>query len=301
MFAVPALEGLLQEDYSVVAIYTRPDKPSGRGQRLIPTPVKKLAIEHNIPTIQPDTLKSEKAASVLEELKPDLLVVAAYGCILPKTVLSLPVHGCINVHPSLLSSYRGASPVASALLGGEQVSGVTIMLMDEGMDSGPILAQQKVDISADDTTGSLTDKLAFIGAELLLKTLPKWLSGEIKPQIQDNSHATYSHIIKVDDGKIDWHMEAMEIWQRIKAYYPWPGAFTWWRGKRLKIYSGTPLNIKSNEQPGEVVSLYNGKAIGVVTAGGCLELYRLQLEGKQELTAVEFARGQREFSGSVLG
>ncbi len=301
MFAVPALEGLLQEGYSVVAIYTRADKPSGRGQMLISTPVKKFAIKHNIPTIQPDTLKSEKAVSVLEELKPDLLVVAAYGCILPKTVLSLPVHGCINVHPSLLPSYRGASPIAYALLGGEQVSGVTIMLMDEGMDSGPILAQQKVDISADDTTGSLTNKLAFIGAELLLKTLPKWRSGEIKPQAQDNSHATYSHIIKVGDGKIDWQMEAMEIWHRIKAYYPWPGAYTWWRGKRLKIYSGTPLNIKSNEQPGEVVSLYNGKAIGVVTAGGCLELCRLQLEGKQEMTAVEFARGQREFSGSVLG
>ena len=301
MFAIPALEGLLREGYSVVAVYTRPDKPAGRGQRLLSTPVKKLATERNIPIIQPDTLRSEAAARVLEELKPDLLVVAAYGCILPKTVLSLPVHGCLNVHPSLLPCYRGASPVAFALLGGEQVSGVTIMLMDEGVDSGPIVAQRKVDISADDTTGSLTDKLAYVGAELLLETLAKWLSGEIKPQAQDNSQATYSHIINAGDGVIDWHLEAVEIWRRIRAYHPWPGAYTWWRGKRLKIYTGTPLNMKSKGQSGEVIALYKGRAVGVVTGEDYLEIYHLQLEGKQEMTAVEFARGQREFVGSVLG
>jgi len=301
MFAIPALEGLLREGYSVVAVYTRPDKPAGRGQRLISTPVKKLATERNIPVIQPATLKAEAAVRVLEELKPDLLVVAAYGCILPKTVLSLPVHGCLNVHPSLLPCYRGASPVAFALLGGEQVSGVTIMLMDEGIDSGPIMAQQKVDISADSTTGSLTDKLAYIGAELLLETLPKWLSGEIKPQAQDNSQATYSRIINAGDGEIDWHLEAVEIWRRIRAYHPWPGAYTWWRGKRLKIYSGTPLSMKSSGQPGEVIALYKGRAIVVVSGEGCIELYHLKLEGKQEMTAAEFARGQREFVGSVLG
>ena len=301
MFAIPALEGLLREDYSVVAVYTRPDKPAGRGQRLISTPVKKLAIERSIPVIQPNTLKSEAAAHVLEELKPDLLVIAAYGCILPKTVLSLPVHGSLNVHPSLLPCYRGASPVAFALLGGEQVSGVTIMLMDEGVDSGPIVAKRKVDISAGDTTGSLTDKLAYVGAELLLETLPKWLSGEIKPQAQDHSQATYSRIIKAGDGEIDWHLEAVEIWRRIRAYHPWPGAYTLWRGKRLKIYTGTPLNIKSSGQPGEVIALHKGRTVAVVTGEGYLELYHLQLEGKQGMTAVEFARGQREFVGSVLG
>ena len=301
VFAIPALEGLLREGYSVVAVYTRPDKPAGRGQRLISTPVKKLAIERSIPIIQPDTLRSEAAACVLEELKPDLLVVAAYGCILPKAVLSLPVHGCLNVHPSLLPCYRGASPVAFALLGGEQVSGMTIMLMDEGVDSGPIVAQREIDISADDTTGSLTDKLACVGAELLLETLPKWLSGEIKPQAQDHSQATYSRIIHAGDGEIDWHMEAVEIWRRIRAYNPWPGAYTRWRGKRLKIYSGNPLNIKSSGQPGEVIELHKGRAVVVVTGEGYLELYHLQLEGKREMTAVEFARGQREFVGSILG
>ena len=301
MFSVTALEGLLREGHSVVAVYTRPDKPAGRGQRLISTPVKKLATERNIPVIQPVTLKSEAVVHVLEELKADLFIVAAYGRILPKTVLSLPVHGCLNIHPSLLPCYRGASPVAFALLGGEQVSGVTIMLMDEGMDSGPILAQQKVDISADDTTGSLTDKLARVGAELLLETLPKWLSGEIKPQAQDNSQATYSRIINAGDGEIDWHLEAVEICRRIRAYNPWPGAYSWWRSKRLKIYSGTPFNMKINSQPGEVITLCENRAVGVVTGEGYLELCHLQLEGKQQMTAIEFARGHREFIGSVLG
>lgn len=301
MFSVTALEGLLREGHSVVAVYTRPDKPAGRGQRLISTPVKKLATERNIPVIQPVTLKSEAVVHVLEELKADLFIVAAYGRILPKTVLSLPVHGCLNIHPSLLPCYRGASPVAFALLGGEQVSGVTIMLMDEGMDSGPILAQQKVDISADDTTGSLTDKLARVGAELLLETLPKWLSGEIKPQAQDNSQATYSRIINAGDGEIDWHLEAVEICRRIRAYNPWPGAYSWWRSKRLKIYSGTPFNMKTNSQPGEVITLCENRAVGVVTGEGYLELCHLQLEGKQQMTAIEFARGHREFIGSVLG
>ena len=301
MFSVTVLEGLLREGHSVVAVYTRPDKPAGRGQRLISTPAKKLAIERNIPVIQPATLKSEAVVHVLEELKADLFIVAAYGRILPKTVLSLPVHGCLNIHPSLLPCYRGASPVAFALLGGEQVSGVTIMLMDEGMDSGPILAQQKVDISADDTTGSLTDKLARVGAELLLETLPKWLSGEIKSQAQDNSQATYSRIINAGDGEIDWHLEAVEICRRIRAYNPWPGAYSWWRSKRLKIYSGTPFNMKINSQPGEVITLCENRAVGVVTGEGYLELCHLQLEGKQQMTAIEFARGHREFIGSVLG
>ncbi len=301
MFSVTVLEGLLREGHSVVAVYTRPDKPAGRGQRLISTPVKKLATERNIPVIQPVTLKSEAVVHALEELKADLFIVAAYGRILPKTVLSLPVHGCLNIHPSLLPCYRGASPVAFALLGGEQVSGVTIMLMDEGMDSGPILAQQKVDISADDTTGSLTDKLACVGAELLLETLPKWLSSEIKPQAQDNSQATYSRIINAGDGEIDWHLEVVEICRQIRAYNPWPGAYSWWSGKRLKIYSGTPFNMKTSGQPGEVISLCENRAVGVVTGEGYLELCHLQLEGKQQMTAIEFARGHREFIGSVLG
>jgi len=300
-FAIPTLEGLLREGHSVVAIYTRPDKPGGRGQKLVFTPVKKLAIEHNIPVIQPVSLKSEEATHVLEELKPDLLVVAAYGCILPKAILSLPARGCINVHPSLLPSYRGASPVAFALLGGEQVSGVTIMLMDEGMDSGPILAQQKIDISADDTTGTLTDKLAYMGAELLQKTLTKWLNDEIEPQAQDNSEATYSRIINAGDGKIDWHMEAVAIWRQVRAYCPWPGAYTSWKGKRLKIYSGIPMDVKTDGQPGEVIFLCGNKSVGVVTGAGYLELFHIQLEGKQEMTAAEFARGQRDFVGSVLG
>ncbi len=299
-FAVPILGRLLIEKYTVVAVYTRPDKPTGRGQRLVFSPVKKLALERNIPVMQPDTLKSTAALDILKELNPELIVVAAFGRILPGAVLSIPKHGCINLHPSLLPSCRGPSPVAYTLLRREQTSGVTLILMDEGMDSGPIIAQRKLAISNDDTTGSLTGKLANEGAELLIESLPLWLNGKTKLKPQDDSKATYSRIIKANDGLIDWCLSAVEIENRIKAFNPWPGTYSWWEGKRIKIHTGSSLSKETSGQPGKVIALCGGKGIGVVTGNGDLEICRLQLEGKREVSAVDFARGQRKFVGSIL-
>jgi len=301
-FAVPILESLIQGSYDVVAVYTQPDKPAGRGQQLTSPPIKELAMKHKIPVIQPNTLKSAEVVQGLASFEPELIVVAAFGYILPREVLSLPKFGCLNVHPSLLPKHRGPSPVADTLLCGDLVAGVTIMLMDEGLDSGPILAQQKVGVSASDTTGSLTRKLACVGAELLMETLPKWLGGELDPQAQDEDRATYSKLIANRDGELDWHLTAVELWQRVRAFNPWPGCYTWWKGKRLKVHSATPLGDKAKGEIGKVVALPKSAPIGVgvVTEEGILGLCRIQLEGKREMSADEFARGQRDFVGSSL-
>jgi methionyl-tRNA formyltransferase len=300
-FAVPILRPLLRSPYHVVAVYTQPDKPVGRSRRIAFPPVKRLAMEHGVPVIQPETLK---AVEVLEELagfKPELIVVAAFGHILPQEVLALPRFGCLNVHPSLLPRHRGPSPVATSILYGDQSTGVTIMLMDVGMDSGPILAQQKVGISSTDTTGSLTSKLANAGAELLMETLPRWLEGKLEPQPQDEAEATYSKLITSENGELDWHLSAAELWQRTRAYNPWPGCYTWWKSKRLKIHETIPLGEVATGDIGEVVALTESPEVGVVTGRGVLGLCQVQLEGKREMSVYDFVRGRRDFIGSILG
>ena len=300
-FAVPILGSLLRSPYQVVAVYTQPDKPVGRRQRLTPSPVKELAREHKIPVIQPNTLKTAEVVEDLASLKPELIVVAAFGQILPREVLSLPKFGCLNIHPSLLPQYRGPSPVATSLLCGDLLTGVTIILMDEGLDSGPILAQEKVGIAATDTTGSLTAKLAHVGAGLLMDTLPKWLKGELEPQPQGESQATYSRLITSKDGEIDWHLPAVELWQRVRAFNPWPGCYTWWQGKRLKIHSAAPVSRLARGEVGKVIALRQPPKVGVVTGDGILGLCQVQLEGRQEMSIADFVRGQRNFIGSILG
>jgi len=300
-FAVPILESLIHSPYHVVAVYSQPDKPAGRRQRLTPPPVKELAIKQKIPVIQPKTFKSAEVVGELANFKPELIVVAAFGHILPKEVLSLPKFGCLNVHPSLLPQHRGPSPVANTLLCGELLTGVTIMLMDEGLDSGSILAQKKVGISSVDTTGSLTAKLAHVGAELLMEILPKWIGGELEPKPQDESQATYSKLITSKDGEIDWHLPAVELWQRVRAFNPWPSCYTWWQGKRLKIHKATLLSEPAKGKIGEVVALPEPPKVGVVTGEGILGLCQVQLEGKREIPIADFVRGQRNFIGSILG
>jgi methionyl-tRNA formyltransferase len=258
-------------------------------------------MEHKIPVIQPNTLKSAEVVQGLASFKPELIVVAAFGHILPQAVLSLPKFGCLNIHPSLLPQHRGPSPVANALLCGDLLTGVTIMLMDEGLDSGPILAQEKVGISSMDTTGSLTAKLAHVGAELLMKTLPKWLEGKLEPQPQDETQATYSGLITSKDGKIDWQLPALELWQRIRAFNPWPGCYTWWQGKRLKIHRAVVFGDIAQGEVGEVVTFPKPPGVGVVTGKGILGLCQVQLEGRHEMSIADFMRGQRNFIGSILG
>jgi len=235
-------------------------------------------------------------------LAPDLIVVAAFGLLLPPEVLNIPKLGCLNVHPSLLPRHRGASPIATAILQGDEITGVTIMLVDAGMDTGPILNQREVPITAEDTTGSLGIKLAQVGAQLLTETLPLWIEGRIKPRPQNDSEASYSKMIKKEDGEIDWRLSAKELWWRVRAFDPWPRCYARWRDKRLKLVKVLPLYHAESSEPGKVIALPPPApvTVGVETGDGVLGLVRLQLEGKRELSADEFVRGQRDFIGSHL-
>jgi methionyl-tRNA formyltransferase len=300
-FAVTILESLLQSSCQVLAVYTQPDKPAGRGRPVVFPPVKKLALERQIPVIQPENFKSSEVVKKLASFQPELIIVAAFGAILPPEVLSLPKFACLNVHASLLPRHRGPSPVANTILCGDELTGVTIMLMDAGLDTGPILTQEKVGISFMNTTGSLSSKLADVGAKLLLETLPKWLGSELRPQAQDESQATYSKLITSKDAEIDWHLSAVELWRMVRAYNPWPSCYTWCQGKRLKIHSAIPCGEVAEGEIGEVITLAEPPGVGVVTGDGILGLCRVQLEGRREMSIDDFVRGKRDFIGCVLG
>ncbi len=300
-FAVATLESLLHDGYRVVAVCTQPDKAAGRGRPIVSSPVKRLAQERQIPIIQVETFESSQVVAELASLRPQLIIVAAFGCVLPPQVLSLPEFGCLNVHPSLLPRHRGPSPIASAILRGDEVTGVSIMLMDAGLDTGPIIAREKVGITRADTTGSLGAKLADAGAKLLLRTLPGWLGGDVKPQAQDGCEATYSKLIANKDAEVDWSLSALELWRMVRAYTPWPGCYSWCQGKRLKIHAAVPLPDGKDGEIGKVIALTEQPGIGVVTGKGILGLCQIQLEGKREMLAADFVRGKRDFVGCILG
>jgi methionyl-tRNA formyltransferase len=302
-FAVPSLQALLGSICQVVAVYTQPDKEAGRGRHISSTPVKELASTRGLEVVQPETLKDREVVEHLNQLKPDIIIVAAYGRIITSEILALPEFGCLNVHPSLLPRYRGSSPIASAILQGDEGTGVTIMMMDKGLDTGPILAQRTSPILTGDTTGSLTARLAETGAQLLLETIPLWLEGKIKPQPQDEKGASYTRVITKEDGKIDWALTALELWRRVRAYAPWPGCYAMWQKKRLRIIEAVALPGGRYEETGKVIVLPPGTGravVGVQTRDGILGLVRVQLEGKRAMSAEEFLRGQRGFEGSHL-
>ncbi|MBA7710943.1 Methionyl-tRNA formyltransferase [subsurface metagenome] len=300
-FAVPSLERLILNQYQVVAVYTQPDKPAGRGRSLVATPVKRAAIASKLPVVQPASLKKAETVTQLTDFHPDVMVIAALGQILPQSVLDLPRYGCINIHPSLLPKFRGASPIASAILAGEEFTGVSLMLMDKGLDTGPILGRAQISISPQDTTGSLTAKLSLIAAQLLLEVLPCWVKGEIEPQSQNEAEATYSAQISKGEGEIDWHLSAVDIWRRVRAFQPWPGCYTSWQGKRLEIIEAVPLPGEETLEAGRVVALNRESvAFGVCAGNGVLGVSKVQLEGKRVMPADEFLRGQRQFIGAIL-
>lgn len=301
-FGVPALEWLIFSEHELVAVYTQPDKPAGRGRALGFPAVKRVALEHGLKVMQPTSFKEPAALDPLAQLRPDVIVVAGLGKILPKEVLAIPPFGCINLHPSLLPRHRGPSPVQGAILAGDEQTGVTMMLMEEGVDSGPILSQRQIAIEPQDTTESLTRKLAQIGAQLLEETLPLWLCGSITPEPQQHETATYTRLLSKGEGEVNWHLSALEIWRRVRAFYPWPGCYTRWQGKMLKILEAIPLPGGGDLEPGRVRALdpKEGASLGMETGEGLLGLVRVQLEGGRAMSAEDFLHGQRKLVGAIL-
>jgi methionyl-tRNA formyltransferase len=299
-FAVPTLDSLVLTGHQVVAVYTQPDRPAGRGRSLISSPVKRKALQLGLTVQQPPSFRQPEEVQKLTDLRPEVIVVAAFGQLLPQSVLDIPPFGCLNVHPSLLPRHRGPTPVVAAILAGDEVTGVTIMLLDRGMDTGPLLAQEKVKILPQDTTGSLTANLAQAGARLLMQILPLWLEGKIAPQPQDNEKATYSEPLTKEGGRIDWRLPAVELWRRVRAFQPWPGCYTMWQGKVLKVIEAVPL--PGAGEVGRVVAIQGSQSatIGVQAGEGILGLLQLQLEGKRVMAAADFVRGQRDFVGALL-
>jgi methionyl-tRNA formyltransferase len=299
-FAVPPLERLLLDKYPVAAVYTQPDKPAGRGRGRLASPVKQAAGARGLTVVQPASLKAAGVVEQLKDFKPDVIVVAAFGQILPESVLNVPRLGCINIHPSLLPRFRGASPVAATILAGDDFSGVSIMVMDKGLDTGPVLARAQIPVSPRDSTGSLTARLSGLGAQLLGEVLVGWGRGELTPQPQNEAEAIYCGPITKEEGEIDWRLSAVAIWRRVRAFNPWPGCYTRWRGKSLKIIGAAPLGGASPARAGEVVALSSKAGFGVGTGDGTLAISGVQLEGKKAMPADEFLRGQRDFIGAVL-
>ena len=301
-FSILPLEQLVESGYRVVGVYAQPDKPAGRGRAVVASPSKSYAEECGIRVFQPTSLRDPDAYRELASLKPDIIVIAAYGRILPKEVVQLPPWGCVNVHPSLLPLHRGPSPVAFTLLEGDAVAGVTLMLLDEGMDSGPIMAQEEEPILPQDTVETLTDRLFREGAKLLVRTLPLYLQGDLVARPQEETLSTYARKLTKEDGAIRWWLPAVSLWRQVRAYAPWPGSYTRWRGRLLKVLDAVPLPGGEGSPPGEVVLLESGgmAPVGVVTGDGVLGLKRVQLEGKKDMDARDFLLGHEGFQGSVL-
>lgn len=322
-FGAIILEKLVRTGLSPVLVVTTPDRPVGRKQVLTPPPTKVAVQKLGIPVIQPATLtisnfefliSKQSQNSNNQNIKPDLFIVAAYGKILPKEILNIPTHGTLNVHPSLLPKYRGPSPVQNAILGGDKETGVTIMLLDEKMDHGPIVANVKFQMTNDKITyPELHNQLAELGAQALIETIPLWVGGKIKPTPQDDSQATYTSILKKEDGRIDWNKEAGYIERQVRALHPWPGTFALFEGKNLKILKASVLSgtlpkpgLGPCPKPGlgritpGTVFLTTDKKLAIQCGEDALVVEELQLEGKKPMLAREFLLGHKDFLGIVL-
>lgn len=312
-FAVPALEALIErsapgdllpQGYEIVTVITRPDKPAGRGREIVFSPVKQMAQAHDIPVWQPGSFKKQENSDALAAYHADLYIVAAFGQILPQAVLDQPRYGTLNIHASLLPKYRGPDPIANSILQGDAETGISIMLLDAGIDTGPVLLTRRTPIAIDETTGSLTIKLAHLGAQALLEALPLWVAGQITPTAQDHHLASHTRMLRKEDGEIQWNRPATSIARQVRAYTPWPGSYSHWRGKRLKIVealalpqqgdtSTTPGTVRIREEAGH-------KLLVVTTGEGLLAVKQVQLEGKKAMNADEFLRGYAQIVGQVL-
>lgn len=296
-FAVPSLQALIDAGHDVCAVYTQPDKPQGRKQILTAPPVKTLALEHDIPVFQPNTLKNEDEQARLRELEPEVIIVVAYGKLLPKAVLDIPPHGCINVHGSLLPRWRGAAPIQWAVIAGDEMAGVTTMQMAEGLDTGDMLLTYETKVGEKETAGELFDRLAQSGAELLTQTLVKL--DEITPRPQDDAQSCYAHMLDKQMAVIDWSKSAHEIDCLIRGLNPWPIALTTLSGERLKVFAAE--KAAGNGEPGTVLEADPKKGLTVACGEGALKLTEIQLVGGKRMKATDFLRGHAIEVGTKLG
>ena len=292
-FAVPALEALLSSSHDVLAVYTQPDRPAGRGRKLTATPVKCVAQTKQLPIFQPTTLKDAKAQAQLQSLDADVMVVVAYGLLLPETVLTMPKYGCINIHPSLLPRWRGAAPIQRSLLAGDTLTGVTIMQLDAGMDTGPILKQQQYTVEPFEDSKTLHDKLAVVGAKLLVTVLDDVEQGRLDAQKQDDEKACYAEKILKPEAQIDWTQTATQLSNKVRAFNPWPVAFTHFGDAILRVWEAVPLDTLSDDAPGTIVRVEK-QGVDVATRKGLLRLQLVQLPGGRALSVVDFINSHRD-------
>jgi methionyl-tRNA formyltransferase len=297
-FALPTLQSLMDRQEEILAVVTQPDRPKGRGQQTVAPPVKELAVAHGIPVLQPLKVRAPEVIEELRTLNPDLIVVVAFGQILPKALLEIPRLGCINVHASLLPRYRGAAPINWCIINGERESGVTTMLMDVGLDTGDMLLKKSTPIDPEEDSQSLHDRLSLMGAEALSETLDLLLAGQLKPEKQDDSQSCYAPMLKKETGAIDWCQPAVAIKNLVRGVTPWPGAYTWLDGKLLKIFR---VDVGSGIGEPGVVLAAGRDGLEVACGKGSLRIQELQLEGKKRLAAAEFLGGFRVEPGSRLG
>ncbi len=305
VFAVPSLEALDNSDHEVVGVVTQPDRPKGRGQAVVPCPVKELALARGLPVWQPDKIKSPEFLQQLSEWKPDVIAVTAFGRILPKTILDLPPMGCVNVHGSLLPAYRGAAPIQWALIHGDTETGITTMLMDEGMDTGAVLLQQTVPIEPEDTALELGARMAQAGGALLVETLTCLAAQTVVPRAQDHSRATMAPLLKKEDGVIDWTQSATEIVNRIRGLSPWPGSYTFHHEHRLIIRKGrvdtesAPV-VSDGQRPGTILAV-GPKSFWVETGEGRIEVLEVQPANKKHMSVEQFLLGYALRAQETLG
>lgn len=286
-FAVPTLQALIDSPHEVVAVYTQPDRPAGRGRKIHASPVKQLAQVHQIPIHQPETLRDQVAQGELAALHADVMVVVAYGLLLPKAVLTLPKFGCINVHGSLLPRWRGAAPIQRALEAGDKVTGITTMQMDVGLDTGDMLLKSECNIAAADTAQTVHDRLSVMGAELLIETLQALEAGNLQPIKQDDAQATYAAKLSKAEAQIDWTQSAVEIVRRIHAFNPWPGAFTYCDDQLVKLWQAEAVEVKQQGMPGEIIET-SAPNLEVVTGDGLVRLLQVQMAGGKKISGSDF-------------
>ena len=299
-FAVPCLEMLCEQNYQIKAVITQPDRPKGRGQKLVESPVKACALKHGLPILQPQKIKTPEFEAILEELNPDLIVVVAFGQILSKRILDIPRLGCINVHASLLPQYRGAAPLHWSVIRGEKKTGVTTMFMDEGLDTGDMLLTAEMDITDTTTTGEVHDMLQNMGADVLSETIKQLVAGTAVRRVQNHEEATYAPLLTKELECIDWTQSAVNIHNLIRGLNPWPGSYTICRNKRLKLWGSEVLAEETDNQAGTIIRVENERL--VVAAGtGVIALTSVQPEGKKRMAAGDFTRGYQITVGEILG